>query len=286
MKKKAGSIVIFLLLVFSLPAIGQKEKLIGTWITPAQEFLQVWDTTNYFDNSSTLGNGEEDEGMTLIRMGDTLSFQKRYYSSATDYKVLYVDRYDLLIIRSNDTEIVVKPVSELSSRFFKNKSSIKFVRQEYTADTSIHFDKIIYHATNNCFGTCVDIHLEIDKQKHMDINGFFTTQGIDTYGPREGMLTDSLYKELVHLLQTCNLRTLYFPKRIGFDGTVSTLIIYHDGQRKFFKSMFPPKIAERLISYLYWLKDNVNLCPALTTCDIEDIPDPPPPPRTKRKTRD
>ena len=204
-------------------------------------------------------SGSRNESFTLYLEGDTLSFQKRFYSSATNYERLYIDRYDLKLIMLSDSDMIVKPCSEKSQNFYCTDAEIKFKRQEFARDRTIHFEKIIFH-TSSCFGDCPEIDLEIDSSKNIYLRGSYyegygATSREDRSGMFEGTLQDSLYTELILLLQTCNLRTLTFPQVIGFDGSVVTLIIYFDGQRKYFKSMFPPTIASRLIDYLYSVHD-------------------------------
>lgn len=82
--------------------------------------MVINDTLNKFDNSNMLCTADIDEGMAFYIIGDTLSFQKQYYSSATNYEKLYVDRYDLVITKQTDTSLTVRPTSLLSK-----SSSIK-----------------------------------------------------------------------------------------------------------------------------------------------------------------
>jgi len=87
--------------------------------------MVINDTINEYDNSNMLCTYESDEGMALFIFGDTLSFQKQYYSSATNYNRLYVERYDLLIVRQTDSTLIAKPVSKLSKAFFSQQTHSK-----------------------------------------------------------------------------------------------------------------------------------------------------------------
>src|SRR5690349_1364367 len=111
-------LLISLFLFIWINGSGQINKYIGTWISSQQDCMVIQDTINKYDNSNMLCSITRDEGMALFIYGDTLSFQKRYYSSTSNYEKLYIDRYDLKIIMFNDTTMIVKPVSTLSKKFF------------------------------------------------------------------------------------------------------------------------------------------------------------------------
>ena len=83
--------------------------------------MLINDTLNKYDNSNMLCTADNDEGMAFYLIGDTLSFQKQYYSSATNYEKLYVDRYDLVITKRTDTSLTVRPTSLLSKKLTSPK---------------------------------------------------------------------------------------------------------------------------------------------------------------------
>lgn len=258
------TIIFILTLLTWTVSYGQLDKLKGTWITTSQDLILITDTGD-LKNNNYLSNAKiHDENFELYIYGDILSFQKRYYSSATNYKKLYIDRYDLTILNRTDTSITVRPSSSFSKKFFDKRTSITFIKQEFSRDKSIKFEKIIYHTTS-CFGSCPTINLEIANDRTIYLDGKFykgnSMYETDTIKSGEfiGKLNDTLYNELLNILQTCNLRTLAFPEIHGADAPVTTLIIYYNGQRKYLKSMFPPTIADRLIEFLYLVNERTNL---------------------------
>ena len=245
-------------------AYGQFDKFKGTWISSSSDVMVINDTINEYDNSNMLCTANKDEGMAFYLFGDTLSFQKKYYSSATNYEKLYIDRYDLIVLKQTDTSITVRPSSKLSKKFFDNRTNITFIKQEFNKDKSIIFEKIVYHTTN-CFGSCPIIDMEIDSNRNVYLKGEFYKDGlgfeIDSIrsGQFAGKLNDTLYNELIDILQTCNLKTLVFREALCCDAPITTLIIYYNGQRKYFKSMFPPTIADELIIFLYFVNEKADL---------------------------
>jgi hypothetical protein len=258
------NITSLLLLFICVNSWGQFSKYKGTWISSSNDVMIIHDTINKYDNSNMLCTAEDDEGMSFYLLGDTLSFQKRYYSSATNYEKLYINRYDLLVLSVTDSTMSVTPCSKLSKSFFGNRHKLNFTRKEYNRDRSIVFEKIIYHTTS-CYGTCPTIDLEIDSNRNIYLSGsFYDSTSMfkkDTAasGNFTGRLNETQYNRLISILQTCNLKTLEFPERMGADAPVTTLIIYYNGQRKYLKSMFPPSIAEELIEFLYMINQNTKL---------------------------
>ncbi|MCX6238147.1 MAG: DUF6438 domain-containing protein [Bacteroidia bacterium] len=247
-----------------MTSYGQLDKFKGTWISSSRDVMVINDTLNKYCNSNMLCTADKDEGMAFFLLGDTLSFQTRYYSSETNYKKLYVERYDLIVLKQTDTSLTVRPSSNLSKEFFNKRTNLTFIEQKFNKDRSISFEKIIYHTTS-CFGSCPTIEIEIDNNRNVYLKGeFYKGDSMDEIdiiksGQFFGKLNDTLYKELINILQTCNLKTLTFPEKEGADAPVTTLIIYYNGQRKYLKSMFPPTIASKLIEFLYLVNERTDL---------------------------
>lgn len=245
-------------------AYSQFNKVKGTWISSANDVLILVDATNEIDHLNTLSTLTESDEMILRIIGDTLSFRSEYLSGEDHFKKIRTDKYDMLISDSAKSRLVLSPVSDKAKDFFNNRNKIEFLRAEYNIDKTIHLEKLIYHTTT-CFGSCPVVDMEVDENKVIYLQGKFfghnSRSRIDSLrsGTFMGVLPDSLYNELIFILQTSNLRTLTFPEVRGADAPESTLIIYYNGQRKYLKSMFPPTIARRLIHFLYSLSKNIVL---------------------------
>jgi len=262
--------LIFIVTFFSVTnCFGQFDKLKGTWITPAQEVMLIYDTVE-FDRDNHLSNSQlEDKSFELFIFSDTLSFQDRYSLGADESK-LYVDRYDLKILKLTDSFIIVKPVSKLSKDYFQDKLELTFKRQEYSIDSGLSFQRIIFHTTE-CFGQCNVYHLEVDSSKSFKLQAEVVYAGIFKHdstseGFFAGQLTDTLYKKLINALQTCNLATLKMkhdpccdtlPAGLRANSTI-TIIVYFNGRRTYFKTMSPPSIAHYLIGALYDICQDSN----------------------------
>src|SRR5690349_3150120 len=95
-------------------AFGQLDKLKGTWISNSQDVMIISDTLNREDYSNMLCTADKEQGMAFYIIGDTLSFQKKYYSSENNYKKLNIDRFDMIVLNLTDTSITVRPASRLS----------------------------------------------------------------------------------------------------------------------------------------------------------------------------
>lgn len=236
---------------------GQLDKFKGIWITPAQELMQIEDTGDLQNNNYLSNSILRNENFELYIYGDTLSFQKRYYSSATNYEKLYTDRFDLKIISLSDTSFVVSPVTSFSKKFFQNKAKLTFIKQSSAVDPTIKIEKVIFHTTE-CFGRCNVYHLQVDSSRFIKLHRQLVYSEIigapmDTTieGYFTGQLNDTSFQKLIKAIQTCNIRTLKMNNTLCCDGSVSTIIVYFNGQRKYYKTMFPPTIANELIGTLY-----------------------------------
>jgi len=260
--------ITILTILICTTSYGQLEKLRGTWITPEQDLIFIGDTLNNgFINSNKLSNRLlENKYVGLNIHGDTLNFQDIYLYNDSIFR----DPFDFKIILNDKKSLVVKPISRFSKRFFQDRILIKFTRQEFTTDTTIKFEKIVYHNDGDCFMSCPRIYLEIDHKKNIYLEAEYFKNDFKRdsllSGNFTGILSKTMYFELIHLIQTCNLRTLSFDDNINIDDAPQrTMIIYFNGQRKYLMSKDPPFIVDDLIKFL----ENVNIRAQLTRTYIQ-----------------
>jgi hypothetical protein len=270
-------ILYILAFLFGTISFAQLSLLKGTWINSTNDLILIHDTVS-FDNSNYLENKRGNKDFLLYLFGDTLSFQDQYYSSRNNCEKLYIDRYDLKIISCTEKSIVIRPVSDLSQSFFGHETEMTFTKQPFLKDDLIDFEKVIFH-TSRCFGTCPIYHLQIDNKRQVKLFAeevFSNTNEIFAYnddtakmGHFEGILSENTYTELVNELKTCNIDSLNFDGSMCCDGTIITIIIYYNGERKYLKSMFPPIMANSLISCLYNICRNTPLARTKSKFKIE-----------------
>lgn len=124
----------------------------------------------------------------------------------------------------------------------------------------VKLDKIIFHTTR-CLGLCPAYHSQIDRNKTLLLHSEYVdnTPGINTdlnnpdtsrIGYFTGQVSDRQYTELVNELENIGLDDLQFDGVDCCDASTKTIIVYYNGKRKFLKSMFPPREADKLISLL------------------------------------
>jgi len=235
-------------------SFGQFDKLKGTWISSDQDLISIEEAdgiiwgklSNKFENNWT----ELDSSSCI----DSLKFFENNKP------------YFFKIISKTDTFLIIKPISDYSYKFFQYRDTIKFIRQEHTIDTTIKFEKIVYHTTDDCLTPfyCPEINLQIDNTKNIYFNGVFYKENyeIDSNytGQFTGKLNNQIYDELIHFIRTCNLRTLTFSdKWFADDSPERTFIIYFNGQRKYLKSTVPPFIVDKLIEFLDTINSRIDL---------------------------
>jgi hypothetical protein len=120
------------------------------------------------------------------------------------------------------------------------------------------FEKIIYH-TSSCFGTCPVYHLEIKNNKEVRVfaetvykhpEKMVYEEDFEKEGYFVGKASNLAFKKLDSIVQHIGLDTLKFGDVTCCDGIIYTIIVYYNGERKVFKSMFPPEEARDLIATL------------------------------------
>jgi len=256
--------IITILIIFVWTnSYGQFDKLKGTWISSSQDLICIRDTNTIYEyNGNVISNKSENNSCQLSIQFDTLKFFDFYGYRDSTFK----DPYFLKILYQSDSILIVRPITNFSRNFFQNRESIKFVRQEYSIDTTIIFEKIVYHTTNDCLHPyyCPEINMQIDNHKNVYLDGVFYKENyeIDSNytGQFTGTLTNQFYDELINLIRTCNLKTLTFSdKWYADDSPERTFIIYFNGQRKYLKSTVPPRIVDRLIEFLDIINSRIDL---------------------------
>jgi len=144
----------------------------------------------------------------------------------------------------------------------------------------IKLEKIIFHTTR-CFGRCPAYHAQIDSTGTLrvyseyvtntpDINTNLNNPDTTKMGYFTGRISDRQFKELISELENIGLDNLKFDGRNCCDGSTKTIIIYYNGKRKFLKSMFPPREADKLISLLRYIIETNMTQRTNQKFDIED----------------
>lgn len=88
-------------------------------------------------------------------------------------------------------------------------------------------------------------------------------------GNFKGKIDLSTYGKLLNILASSNYKALKFPPIFCCDGGLTTIIIYSEGKRTKLSSMFPPRTADKLITFLYHLAMNLNLPPTTDEIKLE-----------------
>ncbi|KQS32915.1 hypothetical protein [Dyadobacter sp. Leaf189] len=261
--------LILIITVLESYASAQPAPLKGTWLSPLQELIEIHHLGR--DSSNVLANKLlQEDYFHLFIFGDTLSYQHIYTSSETDFKIEYTDRYDLKIVSSNDSTLIVEPVSKLSKSYFQNRALLKLSRKEHLIDTTIVFEKLTYHATPAWFSPTVTVKLDNRKNLALDItNDYPPGNGELPTGNYTAVLDDSTYRQFIEILQKSSIRSLKFGTQMVKDSPEITLDIYFNGQRKYLKATDVPKLASDLLSFI---SRRLQAYPGLRSIDTTDLP--------------
>jgi len=127
------------------------------------------------------------------------------------------------------------------------------------------FEKIIFHTTR-CFGACPIFHLELNKDKKVRLYAESVSISEENWkkdtsktGYFEGEVSDSTFQKLSSIIKSIGIDTLTFRHELCCDGSVYTIIVYRNGERKFLQSMFPPAKAGPLIGTLFQICEGSHL---------------------------
>lgn len=256
--------VLFLVISSSLFSQFQLTALKGVWVSKNADLIAVKNISNDFEDENTIGKGSKEVKLDVYLRGDVLSFQKKYYTVESNFEKEMIDSFDLKIISQNSKSVVLKPNSKSAVSFFKTKKKITFTKQEFLVDTTIIFQKIVFHTTG-CYGACPIIDLEINKEKEIYLNGTFFKDfsmfDIDSTlsGQFRGTIDESLAKRLTFLLQTCNLKTLKVNENLEPEMAVTSIIIYFNDEKRAFKFNVTPAILTELIEFLSAINQDAKL---------------------------
>ncbi len=188
------------------------------------------------------------------------------YSQLNDTLVLYRDdndlkeRIDLLkfvvkIINKNNLELVKvfsnfgdKNFSHFYDYFWSDSiNKFNFKVQEKLFNNSIKkFDKILFSASK-CYGICPDMRFEINKDKTINFIGGSRSQ---KKGFFTGNLTDSLYKELIFLLEISEIDKKNFIGNFNSDAPYYAIEVHYNDKVSFTHTSFLPLVYNKLKFFL------------------------------------
>lgn len=264
-EKENMKFVSFLLLVFSSSVLfSQLNELRGVWISNTSAIVAIRDVDNDLEDGNIIGKNTKEISLNVFLKGDVLSFQKKYYTEESNFTQMMVDSFDLKIISKDQKTLVLKPSSSLAKKFFKTSKKISFIKQDYFLDTSVTFEKIVFH-TSGCVGSCPIIDLEINSEKQIYLQGIFykdfSIYEIDEKlsGQFTGVLDESIVKRINYLLQTCNLKELTVNEELEPEVPVTYIIVYYNGGKKAFKFTTTPAILSDMVEFLSLLNQEIKL---------------------------
>jgi hypothetical protein len=249
---KQSTLLVFFVLFYFVP-LAQSSGIKGSWYSADQEVIVIEDTSGTLEN--LMQRGEEFHKINITK--DKISFLKQYYSSATNYTILYTDRFDFKIVAQNDSILELQPSSSFSKDFFLNRGNIKFIRKDYWKSKGLNLDKIFFHSSE-CFGSCPLIDFEINSTGFVKYKFGGWAADSSKRGHFIGQMPDSIYKHFKKALENCQMETLRWNNVTCCDGVVVTLIIYFNDERKYIRSMLSSVVTNDLLNFFYTLNTKME----------------------------
>lgn len=135
-------------------------------------------------------------------------------------------------------------------------------QEDNSSKKEFQFNELTFHSST-CNGTCPEISLNIGNDKKIQlVRTIYKEKGqADSLlsGAFKGSVKDKDFNQLIDLLKKANLDSLHFPDVLCCDSSIKTLIVSYNENYKQFKSMTPPKQADKLIAFLTHLATTVSL---------------------------
>lgn len=128
--------------------------------------------------------------------------------------------------------------------------TILFISCKTSTNSKIKFSKIVYHL-GRCRGDCPSINVEIDSARNIIVDREYSETDTTYNGKYRGVLTQKQYQHLLNILQNTEIETLVMDTTIVYDVAITTLIVYCNGIRYYFKSA---KTTGREYDLLVFLK--------------------------------
>jgi len=237
-----------LLSVVLLVSCKQNPKkhisLIGTWVSH-DCILKINDTTGK-KTDSALFDVNTILNCSINKKGDSILIKREYRFEQNIETNTY--KYGFKILNQTDSVLNLKLVSGNASIVsLKKDSAIQFIRDKYMKDETIKLEKIIFLSSGG-YGSVSWLNMVIDSNKEIRYEANFDDK--NRSGIFKGLLNDSFYKELINILQTCDLRNLSANNIVEFDAGNQIIIAYFNHQRKGILYFQPPVILNKLVNFL------------------------------------
>jgi hypothetical protein len=117
-----------------------------------------------------------------------------------------------------------------------------------------NFQHLVFHA-GYCYGPCPIFDLQIDSSGNALLHAEVYTPAwiVDSSrsGYFSGHVSDSVFQNLIAILERTGLDTVKYVPELCCDGSLITIISYHNNHRDFFETMWPPESMGKLIWALY-----------------------------------
>lgn len=135
--------------------------------------------------------------------------------------------------------------------------SIAFFLAVFSAEaqpSKFNFQHLVFHA-GYCYGPCPIFDLQIDSAGNALLHAeVYTPEWIvdsSRSGYFNGRVNDSVFQNLITILEGTGLDTVKYVPELCCDGSLITIISYHNHRRDFFETMWPPESMGKLIGALY-----------------------------------
>lgn len=241
----------------SLSVFCQKNSLNGTWINSdnASFAIDIKNAKGTLYKTYTDNTYREEKGNVYVR-NKKICLKEENNLASLPHEKKY-KRFVFKILVLNDSILTLSPISFYSQQFCDSNKSISFVKQSFTKDRSIKFEKIqfSYNFTNIIIDSSANIWRQ-DKEGKFD---YKTRKRLKNTTNYHAVCSDSLFVALVTATQTCYLKTLQVVPNVALDAPPLEIIVYFNGEKKRFKAYEYPPIMNDFVLLFFKVLHDVEL---------------------------
>lgn len=237
-------IIISFILLLNLAANAQTYKLQGTWISNNNDIIK-FDTLLL--KSTYYPSNDKGYARYSIRPKYELKNDSLYIKDSGMGEMIFQ------ITSSNDTVLILKPISDDAKYYSNSSNKIVFYNKKYKKKSRIKISKIIFHQSA-CFGSCNIIHLSLNANKTFYLDGTFTSSSnfysdIDSVrtGVFDGILVDSIFQKIENEIRLLKLSKIKADNEYRTDASKSAIVFYTNRGKYIFKYRKSPSCFNEII---------------------------------------
>lgn len=233
------------ILAFCLSVIAAAQPVTGEWICPGEGYLLLSDSNAFLENK------------LWFTYFDETSYTDKFITLRHVYEKKKKRAASFRIIGITDRNLTIIPARS-SKYYFLGADTIHFTRRNYLYDSTIQFKRLTYIQTDEP-GSVLSFSVEIDSTGAVLCEYNEENEKRMPKGIYSGTLGPEKLSALQEILRNCNLKDLFYSPVVRPERSVVSLYVYYNDDVKMLRSMFPSRLTDDLLTFIYSLHEFVEL---------------------------